>query len=815
MRAWLYHLFPYVLGLTFLTHGQGLHSQTIKRPMLFTEQLFDNGRNQNVDTPSAATLWSKSLLDLNLPDFTPTQDSSYTSCAYGNALATLRSIRQQRTSTYAALWAQNQDRVFSACDSRAQHPLALQKPQGHGLPSRAQTDYQYQLGSWYFYQSQYNKALSVYQKLAQTRKAPQQAYAAYMAIRSLAYLHRFDDAYAMIDTVLQQPALKEVHAIARNYRFVIMSKSSNVVSYDERVSEELATKHLRWLHDLVHIDPEKTADVAQALADFRDAKEQLHSYFPLYDEATQSIDWWLSEHEQDAFADSPRMQAVKRLAPELKLIDWMQSSWAYNVFRTDWLWALHDAKNAYWEQNNHIVRHAWQRWQKEHDGAWLEIAITRVHPHDALAPDILTEAQKWLPSAWNARAVDNSTPEYRAWILTLWGESIRLQLGMGQTQQAIESIAKQPQVFTSVDTQRANFFGVVLDSKIYLENTLRWLVYVGDIPNARLALAAIEKSISPYSSMQGNFLYWESLLATDLAQTHRAGTDPKNSYGWQWPYGVRTDVWGAMVDSISTPALYELSLNTSISLPYRALMARAAFTRALLLGYTAEQVKTYASQAAKLNPEFREQILEGVSPHTPNAYITLMLKMPRLRPKPLLEYARNSDDRYTQRDNALQDNEIDKFNHNDNNWWCQFDQTSNKERIFQLAKVIPNSAKLFSLQTIENETKPFLDMQRQLLAQHPYQTLVDDDEVQLLEAIASAPQYLSQAVLAFEQTAPLATDDEELNARAANLHRAVRTTRYGCNRNGPHAEYSKAAFQLLHKRYKNTPWAAATPYWFQ
>lgn len=42
------------------------------------------------------------------------------------------------------------------------------------------------------------------------------------------------------------------------------------------------------------------------------------------------------------------------------------------------------------------------------------------------------------------------------------------------------------------------------------------------------------------------------------------------------------------------------------------------------------------------------------------------------------------------------------------------------------------------------------------------------------------------------------------------LHRAVKSARYGCTS----SELSKQAFQLLHKRYPNSPWAKKTPYWF-
>ncbi len=53
------------------------------------------------------------------------------------------------------------------------------------------------------------------------------------------------------------------------------------------------------------------------------------------------------------------------------------------------------------------------------------------------------------------------------------------------------------------------------------------------------------------------------------------------------------------------------------------------------------------------------------------------------------------------------------------------------------------------------------------------------------------------------------------NAKSAELlHLAVRGSRYGCT-DANTGTFSKAAFTLLHTRYKNSVWAKKTPYWFQ
>ena len=43
---------------------------------------------------------------------------------------------------------------------------------------------------------------------------------------------------------------------------------------------------------------------------------------------------------------------------------------------------------------------------------------------------------------------------------------------------------------------------------------------------------------------------------------------------------------------------------------------------------------------------------------------------------------------------------------------------------------------------------------------------------------------------------------------------AVRSTRYGCQMNGGHGAYSKAAWDLLHRKFPDSPAARRTRWWF-
>lgn len=80
-------------------------------------------------------------------------------------------------------------------------------------------------------------------------------------------------------------------------------------------------------------------------------------------------------------------------------------------------------------------------------------------------------------------------------------------------------------------------------------------------------------------------------------------------------------------------------------------------------------------------------------------------------------------------------------------------------------------------------------------------------EVAALQAMPAAPTWLARRAVQLANAAPQDPRNAEL------LHLAVRATRYGCTDDANSAA-SKAAFQLLHRRYPGNEWAKKTPYSF-
>jgi hypothetical protein len=207
-------------------------------------------------------------------------------------------------------------------------------------------------------------------------------------------------------------------------------------------------------------------------------------------------------------------------------------------------------------------------------------------------------------------------------------------------------------------------------------------------------------------------------------------------------------------------------------------VAQAAFMRAALLdrAVTANQA---ATKLANLYPELRELLTDYRGAKTPDARrfaaALLALRFPGLRPFVTAGIGRQTDV-----------GEVDSYR---DNWWCEappgmFGGTPESEET--------NSSKP------EPAVPEFLK-NRQTEA---------ENEFAALRALGTAPNYLAQTVINFATKNP--ADQRVPEA----LHLAVKSTRFGCTDKDT-GRWSKAAFDLLHRKYANTSWAKETKYWFK
>lgn len=125
------------------------------------------------------------------------------------------------------------------------------------------------------------------------------------------------------------------------------------------------------------------------------------------------------------------------------------------------------------------------------------------------------------------------------------------------------------------------------------------------------------------------------------------------------------------------------------------------------------------------------------------------------------------------------------------NWWCS--------AAFQPAATEENKEVIQFTATTTGAPPRFLS---------PQEVQAAAKEWKALNSFGAAPNYIAKEVIQWANSHPN-------DARVPEaLHLAVKTTRYGCG-DADTGRWSKAAFDLLHRKYPNSPWAKQTPYWFK
>ena len=210
-------------------------------------------------------------------------------------------------------------------------------------------------------------------------------------------------------------------------------------------------------------------------------------------------------------------------------------------------------------------------------------------------------------------------------------------------------------------------------------------------------------------------------------------------------------------------------------------VAQAAFVRAAMIDdkETAIQV---APLLQEMYPELKTFVGAYQKATTPEARrfaaAYLSLKFPGLRPYVTAGLARTTAG-----------NEIDSYR---DNWWCA-------EPPISMSGAASGGEDEEAKPKPKPVTPPEFLRSSQTLAARQFAAL---------QALGTAPNYLCR--IAIEWTEKNPADPRAPEA----LHLAVRSTRYGCT-DRETGRWSKAAYDLLHRRYPNTTWARNTKYWFK
>jgi len=224
-------------------------------------------------------------------------------------------------------------------------------------------------------------------------------------------------------------------------------------------------------------------------------------------------------------------------------------------------------------------------------------------------------------------------------------------------------------------------------------------------------------------------------------------------------------------------AMKNAALGTTLAANLRRDVTQAAFMRAALLD-DRESAMSITSLLGDTYPETKGFLASYQSAATPEARrfaaAYLSLKFPGLRPYVTAGVGRTTEV-----------NEIDSYR---DNYWCAEPPTS-----------------MTGAGEEENKPKAAPIAPPEFLK--PSQALALR-QAAALQALGTAPDYLCRIAIEWAEKNP--TD-----ARAPEaLHLSVRSTRYGCT-DKETGRWSKAAYDLLHRRYPNSTWARNTKYWFK
>ena len=398
---------------------------------------------------------------------------------------------------------------------------------------------------------------------------------------------------------------------------------------------------------------------------------------------------------------------------------------------TDWIIAIES-------ENDAIMAHSMERWEKTKSVPWLVAAVVNADGKTPRLNELLTAAA----------AVNSSSPAFA----TVAFHRARLLKAAGR---ADEGRAVLDQVLGGDRKQfPASAVNLFLSQRMLFAN------------NLDAFLRDAQREAAGFS---------------DNNDGREIPMDPKETEQMANGAKVFFDVDAANIFNKALPAAIIKDAARSKTLPpnLRKDVAQAAFLRAALLD-DHESAAQAAAVVEGYYPQMKEFLAAYQRASTPEARrfaaAFLGLKFPGVRPFVSAGVGRST---------AV--DEVDSYR---DNYWCT--QPPMPQAI-PFATDVSEDANKNSLVTVPD----FLKAGQALGAR----------QFAALQALGTAPNYFCKVAIEWATANP--NDPRSPEA----LHLAVRSTRYGCT-DKETGKWSKAAFDLLHKRYPNTKWANATKYWF-
>jgi tetratricopeptide (TPR) repeat protein len=425
----------------------------------------------------------------------------------------------------------------------------------------------------------------------------------------------------------------------------------------------------------------------------------------------------------------------------------------------DWMLTLRlDGAEAY--------THSLEKWEATHSPAWLVAALTKADATSPHLSDLLAAA----------RRVPTSSPAH----CSVTFHSLRLLLLQGKDKEARERLA----------ALRIRQMGPSLEDPGTPPSTVNLFLAM------RFALA------QNLGELFENAPRLPATITDDLTPGQLPVTNPAGYANWPDTVAPRFDDDSLVVLNRFLPLAMLAKVAHSPQLPERLRhqVALAAWTRAILLGNTGV-ARSLTPDVESIVPNLAASIQAYQSAGTPEerrfAAALATLRFPGLSPF-VTTMERSTP--------------IEEITGSGESWWdlggppCVYPQVflsidsqppKPPDPLTQWPRV--GSALLATYPGGQVKPPAFLTAADRAEAAQESSQLVD---------LGRAPNYLSRQAIAWAKTRPGDPRVPEV------LALAVRSTRWGC-RDKNTGQLSKAAFELLHRRYPKSSWAEKTKYWFK
>jgi hypothetical protein len=681
-----------------------------------------------------------------------------------------------KESRYVKQWLHVQDKVLEACTEPAASTVSLPPAMEihPALAKMQQDDRAYQEAAIAYYRDK-EKAVQLFKAIGASQ-SPHKAAARYNVANLLANGKKPAEARAEAKAILADPLLASVHVITKQLLGYIANLEDTAEGWTALITDTIAT-------------------IEQPIAAIDASGAASHEYsYALYDIEFAGVrakadDWWLD----GTLPENPTLSKA--------LVDTSRSQPIVL-----WMMAGQSADQAYRAGPWSLIGDKWQA----RAGATIGKALAITPAGSSLpqpARDML-DAAKALPDDATRTALWDKThaaiaaaekscgndPRTAA-AGYLLAHAVRLSAMSGHFDEVFAELEKVP----------------FKTSAAYYERTLpklsEYLLGQGRLAEARTFrdrlltpqfLAGIPDNAKPeISDRFAAFMGW---IAEDEAHWKAALAQQSQKAS------------NLILNFLPARMLWAYAGDSLFSGAERGLLARAAWTRGYARGIT--QSKEQTEKLYALNPALNDMAAK-VAVDYPKANeqrqrLLTILRSPRFGI--LVGAPGLRDGIETGRSDF---NELDGGDPNDKNWWCPFQpdrQLGGLREQFNAALGIDyydqygNS----SLTPVyDQKVRDGMNKAREaVLRGHPMVRAMGWTEITALSQMASAPKTLSQSAIRWGKASQ--GDDGAPEALAL----AVRTTRHGCRWSGRHGSYSKAAQELLQAKFKDTPWARQTNYWF-